>query len=675
MSIESKEEIYKITPLNIAIVTVVTWLLFIWAFATRIASGPYYWTTCGLWIPYIWLLLIVHLLRKVNITISKTVFITISMMIWTFTGYWWYLAGMPEVNFTNTVTNFLFAAITPVHPEGAAEILSGVVPSWLYPQDLNTAQALYYGGPIDWGVLSGPIVAWSLLLISVILMGLPAAFLMLGPLFWEEERLIFPQVVPFNYAVVETYEQRLFSFKTTRQKTFWVFFIIGLIIGLPAVLVLMIPGLPAVLEVGLRGYPLEIDYLLEGTVLEGARVSTCLVLWGIAIFALLPSDLTFTTVVSYIIFNIFLIPAFIRGGIVAPGVDPSTSMPFPWDVWSYAGGCIGLGIYFLWRLRHRLVRALRSFSEDSKVEGISLRLGTLMYIIGAIMFIGIWSAAGANPFMMILYLIITTLIQIGGTYVYSTVGQDPWGTCFHEQTPMWLTPIGAAMGLWSATTPNIGNPTMTIFALANVQNGWCTGIWGDNSLIGMGMFAQSYATCKGTNANVRAVFTYATIALITLMPIAILFSTWVTSHMGIANTPLSTMEPNNWEIGIALDSGVRSPPTYGTLNYAEFAGWTVFGAVLIIILMWMRATFPWFRIHPFGFILGVHGAWWIGLWNPLIGLLIRLVIFRVLGAKRGYELLVTVISGLAIGMGALYLLMGLIITVNTVIPNYLTLWK
>jgi hypothetical protein len=134
----------------------------------------------------------------------------------------------------------------------------------------------------------------------------------------------------------------------------------------------------------------------------------------------------------------------------------------------------------------------------------------------------------------------------------------------------------------------------------------------------------------------------------------------------------------------ALSSGIRTLPVFGTFagtgggeltGAASAIGYTLLGVIITFILVWLRAKFIWFWLNPYGFILGMAGSWWSGLWSPLAAIFLRYLMFRVLGPKRAQELIVAAISGLTLGIGILYTLVGAYITFTTSIPNISMLWK
>ena len=59
----------------------------------------------------------------------------------------------------------------------------------------------------------------------------------------------------------------------------------------------------------------------------------------------------------------------------------------------------------------------------------------------------------------------------------------------------------------------------------------------------------------------------------------------------------------------------------------------------------------------------------------MIGLIIKYLLTRAFGAKRAYDIIVELVSGLAVGFGLLYLVLGAYVFFGISLPTIAALWK
>lgn len=679
----------KISAAEIIALIVIAWICFTWGFITRSLSLTKYWVVTGMFIPYIYLLLLVGYLGKRGIVINKEFFVALMYVLMLFTAKWYFFSGSSEVNFYNNIAGSFSSAMCGWQfPTWARDYIPNLIPAWLIPQD-DVATALYYNGGGDpiWSVFIGPIIAWSLILISIVFVSWPMIFQIFGPQWYEVERLQFPITIPAVYTINEVYPSeegeekgewlRLLNFKFTRNKAFWIAFAVGLILNIPYVTSQLFPAIPlgGVIGGGYGTYPITLYPLVE-SILPNAHINTSFVVYNALLYALFPLNLSITIAVIGIFIGFIYRPLVTRAGLIPAGVDPGSTWPFPHGELRM-GLYLGLATMLIWATRDRWVKAFKSFKQDFEVEGISMRLGMTMMIIGAILMIGIWTAAGGNLFMMIFWFIIFTLINIGGAYAYATIfwyaadchGYASWRLGF---------PLGAALGVWSSTPPQT-NQALAIYGFASSSMGTCVGPYESNGVFSQSLATATYGLAKGVGADLRKVFYYVIIVLIFLIPFALVINTYINCHVGIANTGETGMDVNWWGVVAGgIDTGNRGLTwSVGYLPLEQFWVTTFIGFLIMVIVSLMRARFPWFVVPPIGVLRGIEGSsgGWAGWPNMIFGISLRVVLERVLGPRRTMEYLVPILSGIALGLGALYLLVGISVFATASIPNLMALWK
>lgn len=677
----------KLSIVEIVALIVIACATFAWGYIARSFSMTKYWVVTGMFLPYIYIVLLVGYLGKRGIRISKEFIIAVMFCLMLFTAKWYYFSGSSEVNYYNELANTYSASLTAWnYPEGVRDYLAGLVPTWIIPQD-ETATRYYYegGGTPNWQVFAGPAIFWSLQLISVTLVSAPMLFLILGPYWWEVERMQWPIAIPSMFVINETWPQvgaeekgewgRLTNFKIPRNKTFWIAFIIGLVLNTPYVLTQVFPMIPASYGAGggYGTYPINIVY---EEVLPNAQLSNSLVLYNALICSIMPLDISMTILIVRIWTGFIYRPLVTRMGIVPAGVNPAQAWPWPHQTFARLGGGIGMALIALWMTRKTWLRAFKTLGgEDFKVGGISARMGTITMVIGAVLMIGLWTAAGGNLLITILWFIILTLLNIGGAYYYA--GAMWYGAhCTGYQAWQLTFPVGVGLGIWGATPPQ-QNQALAIHGLMWGTSGTCTGYYEGNSVLSQTTISATYGLARGTNTDMRKVFIYIIIATIFLVPFSIVMNSYVNCNVGIANTGESGMEvfPRN-AIGPGMDTGVRALTWgLGALSFTDVWLWTIIGSAVFILIGWARTVFPWFFLHPLGVFIGIEDGWWVGWINPLIGITLRVVLERALGPKRAMEYLVPILAGLVVGLGALYIWVALHLTFTVSMPNLFALWR
>jgi len=684
---EVKRKVARISIAEIVALIIIAWICFTWGFITRSLSLTKYWVVTGTFIPYIWLLIIVGYLGKKGIKISKEFFLGVMFILMLFTAKWYYFSGSSEVNFYNNVAGSFSSSMLIFAPgpwPEAKDALKGLLPSWLVLQD-EAAAALYYegGGDPNWSAFMGPIIGWSLIFFSILFISAPMMFLVFGPHWWEVERLQWPICIPSTYAINETFPTeeggewgRLLSFKG-RNKIFWIAFAVGMILNAPYIATQLFPAIPlgGVIGGGYGTYPINLYSLVED-ILPNAQINCSFVLYNALIIAIFPLDIALSILIFRIFTGFIYRPLVTRLGLVPPGVDPGVAWPWPHSYFVTLGGFIGLAVLAIWATRERWIKAFSSFKEDFEVEGISMRFGMTLMIIGIVMFLGIWIAAGGNPIVMIVWFIIFTLINIGGGYYYA--GTMWYGAdCSGYSAWQLVFPVGMGIGVFSAVPPMPDPRAAAILGYAASTMGTCVGPYEGNGVFSQTLMTATYGLVKGTKANMKKFFTYMIVTFIFLVPFAFIVNTYVNCHVGVANTGETGMDINWWGVGTAtMSTGVSSVSwAIGQLSFNEMWVVTIIGAAFFIIIGWLRTVFPWFFLHPLGVLIGIRNAGWVGWVNPIIGVALRVILERALGPKRAMEYLIPILAGLVIGLGSLYILVGLSVMLTASLPNLATLWR
>ena len=671
------------------------WVIFAWSFVSRVSAGPKYWVVTGGWIPWIYILMVVAGLGKRGLKVpNKTFLIMLIYLLAISSGREFIFWGSSEVDVINTITNTFSASMAAwIFPSEASERLAGLLPRWLVLQDNSIANIYYKGGGIPlgapyWSSVLPIVVSWSLILITTWLIVHISIFLFGGPQWYDVERLNFPFAVPLSYSINETYpteQQPSFGrlFNVSKNKAFWGAFIVGLILNIPYLIGQVLPFIPlgALVGFGFGNIPINMNtapalITAVQAVLPGAQVECMACLWIIALLLLMPVDFLATGVISIFLIT-WIYPAIaIRAGWVPAGVWTGTARPFPWFLWAGNGMPIGFGILSLWLARKQIIRAIKSLvgGEDFEVHGVSVRTGLLIMIAAMVIFLGIWFSAGVPVITGILFFILVGLKCFGGARGIAEFGS--WDHA-HYQTYQMVWPVGAELGTWSWSAPQ-ANASLATFGLAVGTAGTWTGFGMGNSALQYGIYGEYYGVLRKTGADLKKSFYELMIAMVFIIPFMLIFDAWFNSNVGISNTSQTGMDLNWFNpVQAAMDTGVASL-SWGIsplLTMQEQALWGFLGALTVWIIYYLRMTFPWFFINPLAIWLFTMGATNVYNWIEVpIALLVRYTLFKVLGARRAEELIVPLVSGLAVGIGAIYLIVGAVTFATISIPNLTTLW-
>ena len=678
---------------HIIVVVILTWIAFVWAYITRVGAGAKYWTVTGAWIPWIYIVMIAaYIGRKFGKTLDKTLLIAIIFVLGIVTAKWYYFSGTSEVDFINNLSGTFSASLAiGVWPPEASQYIKDLLPSWLVVWDPTAASRYYNGGgePI-WSAYIAPIIAWSLIFISLAFQMVPLSFTLLGPEFYEVERLPFPITIPSRFVINSTYTEdpanfgELF-FNMRKYRIFWIAFVVGFLINLPYIVSQILPAVPWGAYIG-GGYGvLGIDQIIPNiveivqSVFPNAQWVVCTIaLVNILVFMLIPYEIATTYLIWLIGIGWVYCGIATRMGLIPVGGNPWWSGPLPLIfIANPFAANLGLGLIVLYLLRRRIRELFTLFSRGGEIGGIPVRLSLSLLILGILMFIAIWSAAGLDPLTSFLLWLFFTITSIGGAYYYA---QLFWYGAHCTGYNLWkiVYPVSASLGLLP-TVPTPGHRAAAVFGYYTATMGTCVGAFESNSMYNASIITTIYSLGADTKADMRRLFIYVLTALVVLAPFAFFFDAWFNSHVGIANTSQSGMDMHWWNPALAaMDLGVRSitwsaGPMPIHIQAMGFIGWAIF----IVICYFITARIPilGYFLNPIGVAsIGIEN-FWCGWVNPLIALIIKYLLTRAVGARRAYEITVEVVAGLAVGFGVLYLILGAYTFFSLSIPTITALWR
>jgi len=690
---EKREILERVVP---SIGRLIIWLLiglailFI-SYVTRTLSTGKWWLVNGWFVTPLYLFIILEALRKISprfkLNATECALLMITMFL--VGGKTWIANHTGECNIFDVVSSWSFGAFTFVSmslPSTKPLYEELNLPQWFIPRDEQALKIawnglkMFPGETINWSIWIGPIIAWSLIYISFFILDMLTVFLFVGPQWVEVEKLVFPMTVSSTF-LVNTYVARdeegrslLFNLKNTQTKIFWICAAVGFFITLPIYIAMLFAPWWSVTGWGLGIYWLDLRPFTE-PVLPGAFFYGAIYFGIIFWLVLVPYDVLVSLILGWLIFSvIYPVTAFKLGWI--PYVQYASywyyggQSFFPWTVMLFYGFPLGLGIWYLWSIRDRFKRAWSVLMKsDYSEHGFPMRIGIILWILMAIIFIGIWTAIGVNPFMVIVFIIFWTIFNTTTARIYSEFG--PWGCewSLGVWSHTWF--FGALTGLWGWTAPQT-NTTLAAFSImVNGDWGWTSGH--TNCGPAMPFWAQAYRFAYDSGADLKDVIKYLLSFIIIGIPIFLIFDTWIVNHMGLIH--LEEYAANTWHNSWnkALDMGIRTLTTPAGLPITTGLTWSLIGAIISVILMYIRTRFPWFFIHPLMLAISpwaMHNM----LWSVIIALALKFALFRALGPKRAVEYMIPVVSGILLGQSFFYLVAGVQVITQAAIPNIQANW-
>ncbi len=681
-----------LTPTFVTILVILSIFSLLVGITTENLAGPYVSTEMGWFVPYIWIVLIVEVAAKYNpkFRLNSTQYI-IFILLFSFAASHAYITS----GISTLSKPFEWMELDDYGAYGLGQMNSHtswlpalmLLPSYVFPHNLAATnifvKGLQPGQTIPWGVVAGPIAFWSIYDIVAALMTLSFAFIATGPE-WTEERVIFPMYVPAIYMVnsLSTRDDKgkssLLSLNVFSSKVFWIMFVIGLIIGSTIGTLALLPMTRSAFAPWMTTY---LDYMsfswgsFIAPVMPGAFISPSLEIMEALIMIILPYEVMVTMLITWLAVPMLYEFIAVKAGWVTYVVGSENNgmyvygseAPFPYYLWANTGLAVGVGLYFAWKMRKRIKKALLSVLGPSQYEnGFNVKKGAWLFIGSVVAFFVLELLMGANWFVAIVWLILFFIWQIAVARVNAEVWWDA-PTLMYTWWQLYF-PIGAGLGIWQNVPAQNSRPLVAQNVI-NQSMGSGGALFDDN--LNLGYETGLYKWAHDTHANLRDVFNWTIILTVITMPISAIFLTWLVAHVSWSNAAAWS----GWEVWNAMAGGITSTTNnwYAGETYAQVWGWTVLGVAFVWILMFLRSAFPWFMFSPVAMLVAlVYPPSWI---NAAIGLVFKFGFNKTLGAKRTQDYVIPSATGLMMGIGAFDLFSGLYVWITYILPRLFAVWK
>jgi len=560
----------------------------------------------------------------------------------------------------------------------AAKTAVLTLPSWLIPHNDFAINVVYYGlqagQSIPWDVWMGPIITWSLTYISMSVFQIGIGFLLTGPQWTEVERLVFPLSIPAVYSIEqlvtrdEKGKSRLFS---KESKLFWAFFAIGFIESMSH---FASDVFPILRPLGILPYG-DIDFPIFRSLnplLPGADFHAVFILPQAILEVLLPYGILISAVIGGFLVNFLLNPLLVALGLLPynPGWDYfayARNAPYSYYVAIMTGMIPGLAIWLIWAMRERIKAIFRALvgKENSYIGDLPVRQAAWITLGSLLLLFVIWVAAGMPFIIGLIVITIYLLYQIAAARFMNEVwihqpGPDYCWTLYY--------PIGATLGYWNWSSPNVNSQALVASNALLVLNG---GGYDLRTAVSTPFSTLFYQMSRKLKASIKQMYFWYIIVAVLMIPTAIVLRLFMEAHTGAKNLAAAGIGPAS---GLSYGVLTLSTPTYTGFSWTTNYVVAFLGMALIWILIYLK-NFSWFSwFNPAGFILGMQTPGWM-FWNSLLALIIKFVTYRVVGPRKTEENIVPAISGFAIGTGAAALFDGLFTFFVSALPTTLAFWR
>jgi len=666
-----------ITPRVVVLTVILTPLIaFLTLYPWELSSRPY--TFSGQFISYFWIILFFEVLGRINprLRLSKQEMVILMVMFWLTAGISFIEKGTPNEGLVKQWSNGqgLLPAVYAMNNDPYMTNWKGFFPDFWTPQDPAVVVKAWTGGPLDWGPWIAPIIYWSLIWLAWVVPALCWGFMFKRPLV-EIERLPFVAGIPlavFSDRALDvdpsTNKSRIFDLSDPGNKLIWIGVFIGMIGGLVPLLTEIFPALPIGAWWG--EIPINLTQYIEPA-LPGFDAGMVLHTTQIPLWLFVPTDVLLTSIVSWLAFNVIYNIVVLRMGLVPfePGISNNSSWSFGWQppfhyAWfAFTGILVGVGLWTFWGARDHLKKVFSTVTgPDFSEGGQSMRQVVLLNAVFTIFFIGLWVAGGIPLHLMIIFVILWVIWQVGSTRMVGEVWYHMPTAQFLEWPYMWN--IGVATGQWADATPTTSPAAVKTMFMTSNMTSW-TPRFASNSMF-MSSIGYRVADITKTRAGemFRWLLVVSILGIFTLVPAGV----WFTHRFG----GLSSFTGSNGEAGGTVwETGNFNtiapewvPSGYTILTHVTY---TVVGAIVAILMYVARARFPWFFLNPSALAISM----WLNeyMWfNAIAAFILKMLVLRVGGVTVLEKRVLPFIVGFATGYGSLLLISAFRVISLEVIP-------
>ncbi|RLA93878.1 MAG: hypothetical protein DRG83_20390, partial [Deltaproteobacteria bacterium] len=511
------------------------------------------------------------------------------------------------------------------------------------------------GGVVDWGAWMPHIMSWMPM---VLLWCLFNTFLglIVRQLWIDIEGLEFPltRLITTSVKMGTTYQsQSKPTILSRRAKTFWIGFLIGILFYQAIFFEKFIPGWPNILRLPIfAGWDCRsMPWVIEN--LPGAQIQGAIIPGLIAVYFLLPTEILFSAVVFWVIFEVIIATLQVQMGVVP--YDPKWSSRALWGTYALDKGFIRYGLWAYGAIIAAGVIPL-IIHRTSLIDTVRLALGKKAkqlteenapisyrwtYTALIILFVALLSwliAYGVPVHVGILLIIITSLFALGNARLIG------------EGVPDVVRVKEVIYPMFNDLLPGVmGQPAYVTQTIATL---WVSANWGPERANPLTDSLSTYRIGSDLGCRTRDIFLGNLLGIITGVIIAYPLYIYLFGSLGAL-----TKAKSGWAIslhGRIWNNEILPTVTQGYFPfYRPYLPHLVIGAIFATALYIIRLRFLWFPLHPAGFI-AICGNFfgYINVANMFIAWIIKYITLKFGGAeiyeKHGVPMVVGIVTAWAL---------------------------
>ena len=516
------------------------------------------------------------------------------------------------------------------------------LPRWLVVDDSKAVKD-FYEGEInfftsgywrDWLV---PILSWSCVVLLLLLI-----FLCLTAILRRQwvarERLAYPIVqVPLEITSA--------SGAIFRNKYLWIGFALAAGIDLLNGLQYFFPVLP---EIPIKKYNLN-QYFTQRPWNAIGSMPLRFHPYLIGLAFLIPLDLSFSTVFFYLLRKVQRVMGSMTGVNSVPG--------FPFFGEQGTGALLALVVIVLWSGRRHLAHVFMSVFRSTKTrkdkdgedadEPISYRSAVIVLSVSVLLFMGFCVKAGMSVWAFLIFFGFYIAIVIGVTRMRAELGPPIHAIGY-------VSPQYFMISLLGTRRLRAGN--LTMLSLLNWLSGSTYAAFRTHP---MPHQMEAFKLAERTRISNKTMFFLLIIACIVGIESSLVLYPYVIYKEGVAAGSEQILA-GGAETYNFLASWLTIPKT------TDFLGLSVLGVTFIgnLGIMFARARFVWFPLHPAGYVIGVAPGTTDNYWfTLLITTIVKWLILKH-GGIKAYRQAIPFFIGLVLGealMGCFWPLLSLLL--------------
>jgi len=522
-------------------------------------------------------------------------------------------ALVPGIAMMNTFLGTMASPYYHATPQNAwGDYLLDYIPKWLTPSDETGAVTWFYnslpaGEKVPWNVWVVPLFWWSSLVFALVVV-MTSTMSILRKQWVDDERIVFP-LAEVAQEFIAGAETPGFLPGFMRGKIFWFGFAIPFGIIIWNIGSYFNPSVPRIaLKVGTGQFSLGREFPAFWTPIH-------LLIIGFAFLA------NTQILLSVWLFHIL---AVVQVGVSTKlGFNLGESDPFVMGdaaiVWQMTGGMIAFVLMMMWRARRHLKRVLakavfNSSDVDDSEEMMSYRGAVLGLVLGSVYMMLLMYKAGMSPLTLMLFFFIAAMMFIGIVRVVSETG------FIYLRPP--IVPQTFVPRL-------LGSAYMTPSSLAAV--GMSYSMVFDNRSFCMTAIANAGKLITPLKKHKHAI----TWLLLASVMFAFLFTCVYSIHLGYKHGA-ANFRVWNFAGGDRILNAIVTKMRNPLPPDMRRIGMLGIGGAVVTVLSVVSWRFPWWPLHPIGFVVANTQMTRRTALSVFIVWLVKTVILRV-GGIQGYR--------------------------------------